>query len=64
VIRYEGIPVLDPRSALRERNTEVPCYFVYDGHWNEEGIRVAVASLARQWRDLGLPPWGGKLSSD
>ena len=54
----ENIPVLDPRPALRERHAEVPCYFVYDGHWIAEGIRVATASLARQWRDLRLPPWG------
>ena len=53
----EDIPVLDPRPALRERHAEVPCYFVYDGHWIAEGIRVATASLARQWRDLELPPW-------
>ncbi len=53
----ERIPVLDPREAIRERHAEAPCYFVYDGHWITEGIRVATASLARQWRDLGLPPW-------
>ena len=51
------IPVLDPRPAIRKRHAEVPCYFVYDGHWNAEGIRVATASLASQWRDLGLPAW-------
>ena len=55
--KAEHIPVLDPRPALRERHAEVPCYFVYDGHWIAEGIRVATASLASQWRDLGLPPW-------
>lgn len=53
----ENIPVLDPRPVLRERHAEVPCYFVYDGHWIAEGIQVATASLARQWHDLGLPPW-------
>ena len=53
----ENIPILDPRPALRERHAEVPCYFVYDGHWIAEGIRVATASLVRQWRDLGLSPW-------
>lgn len=56
--KHQDIPLLDPRPALRERHAEVPCYFVYDGHWNAEGIRVAGNSLARQWRDLGLPPWG------
>lgn len=55
--KVENIPLLDPRPAIRERHAEVPCYFVYDGHWNTEGIRVAAVSLARQWRDLGLPPW-------
>jgi acetyltransferase AlgX (SGNH hydrolase-like protein) len=52
-----NISILDPRSALRERHGQIPCYFVYDGHWIAEGIRVAVASLARQWRELGLPPF-------
>jgi|GEM_PF-1979434 len=56
--RTEDIPVLDPRPALRERHAEVPCYFVYDGHWIAEGIRAATVSLAEQWRNLGLPPWG------
>ncbi len=53
----EKIPVLDPRRALKERHALVPCYFVYDGHWIGEGIRAATVSLARQWRDLGIPPW-------
>jgi hypothetical protein len=57
----ENIPVLDPRPALREHHAEVPCYFVYDGHWMAEGIRVATVSLARQWRDLELPPWDTSL---
>jgi len=53
----ESIPLLDPRAAIREHHAEVPCYFVYDGHWNAEGIRVSAASLARQWSRLRLPPW-------
>jgi hypothetical protein len=53
----ETIPVLDPRGAMRNRHAETPCYFVLDGHWNTEGIRVASVSLANQWRDSGLPPW-------
>lgn len=53
----EKITVLDPREALRERHMKVPCYFVYDGHWIGEGIRVATKSIAIQWRKLGLPPW-------
>lgn len=51
------IPLLDPRPALKARHREVPCYFVYDGHWVAEGIRVATVSIAKQWRDMGLPPW-------
>ena len=54
----EHIYLLDPRPAIRKRHAEVPCYFVYDGHWVEEGIRVATVSIASQWRALGLPPWG------
>jgi len=56
--KQEHIPVLDPRTAMRMRQAKVPCYFMLDGHWNAEGVRVASVSLARQWRDLGLPPWG------
>jgi hypothetical protein len=55
--RKENIAVLDPRPAMRKRQAEVRCYFVLDGHWNAEGLHVAAGSLARQWRDLGLPPW-------
>ena len=55
--REEGIPVLDPREAMRKRQTDVPCYFVYDGHWNAEGVRVAANQIAAQWRQVGLPPW-------
>jgi hypothetical protein len=57
----ERIPVLDPREAIRERHAEAACYFVYDGHWIAEGIRVATASLAKQWRDMELPPWDTSL---
>lgn len=60
--KAENIPVLDPRPAIRERHVKVPCYFVYDGHWIPEGIQVAVDSIARQWRNLELPPWGNTLS--
>ena len=56
------IAVLDPRQALRERHAEEPCYFIYDGHWIGEGIRVAVASIVLQWRRLGLSPWGNDYS--
>jgi hypothetical protein len=53
----ENIPVLDPRQAIRRRHTKVPCYFVYDGHWVTEGIRVATVSIASQWQALRLLPW-------
>jgi hypothetical protein len=55
--KVERIPVLDPRQALRKRQAQVPCYFVYDGHWNAEGIRAAAASIVMQLRNLGLSPW-------
>lgn len=60
--KKENIPVLDPRPAMRNRHAEAPCYFVLDGHWNAEGVRVASGSLASQWRALRLPPWN-KISS-
>ena len=44
-----NIPLFDPRSTIKARHLEVPCYFVYDGHWVAEGIRVATASIAEQW---------------
>ena len=55
-----NIVVLDPRAALRQRHEEVPCYFVYDGHWNAEGVRAATLSIASQWRDMRLPPWDNR----
>ena len=55
--KKEKIPLLDPRQAIRKRHKDVPCYFIYDGHWVAEGIRVAAASIARQWRNMRLPPW-------
>lgn len=57
----ENLPLLDPRMAIRKRHAEVPCYFIYDSHWNAEGIRVAVSSMARQWRELRIPPWDDRL---
>jgi hypothetical protein len=53
----KNIPILDPRAALRTCHEKMPCYFVYDGHWIAEGIRVSADSIAKQWRDLKLPPW-------
>jgi hypothetical protein len=55
--RKENIALLDPRPSMREHHVKTPCYFVLDGHWNAEGVRVAACSIARQWRDLGLPPF-------
>jgi len=40
----ESIPVLDLTPVLRAAADE-PLYFTYDGHWNEEGHRVAAAAL-------------------
>ena len=59
----ENIPVLDPHTAIRKRHVGLPCYFVYDGHWIAEGIRMAAHSLAAQWRALGLPPWDNDTMS-
>jgi len=55
-----SIPLFDPRPAIKARHLEVPCYFVYDGHWVAEGIRVATTSIAQQWQDLHLPPFDKK----
>jgi len=52
-----NIHLFDPRPAIKARHLEVPCYFVYDGHWVAEGIRVATASMAKQWRESRIPPW-------
>lgn len=52
-----AIPFLEPRLALRKRQQEAPCYFMYDGHWIGEGIRIASSSMARQWRNMKIPPW-------
>jgi hypothetical protein len=52
-----NIPFFDPRPAIKARHMEVPCYFVYDGHWIAEGIRVAMSSVVKQWRNWRLPPW-------
>jgi hypothetical protein len=55
--KAENIPLLDPRQSLLARNKSVPCYFVLDGHWNAEGVKVAAVSFVKQWRDLRLLPW-------
>lgn len=55
--KAENIPILDPRQALRKRHAEVPCYFVYDGHWIAEGIRAATRAAAIQWHAMGFPPF-------
>jgi hypothetical protein len=33
------------------------CYFQYDGHWNNIGIRVAAKSVISQWAKSGLTPF-------
>ncbi|MCG6537587.1 MAG: hypothetical protein L7F78_23455, partial [Syntrophales bacterium LBB04] len=55
--KIEDIALLNPRPAMRERHAKTRCYFMIDAHWNAEGVRVSTEALARQWRDLGLPPW-------
>ena len=55
--RRNGLDLLDPRPTLQARHKETPCYFVYDGHWNAEGIKVAAESITIQWREAMLPPW-------
>ena len=55
--KKKNILLFDPRPAMKARHMEVPCYFVYDGHWIPEGIRVAAVSIAHRWYDLRLPPW-------
>ena len=47
-----NIPLFNLRPAIKSRNIEVPCYFIYDGHWVPEGIRAASASIAEQWQAL------------
>jgi acetyltransferase AlgX (SGNH hydrolase-like protein) len=61
--KAEKIPFLDPRPVLRQRHAEVPCYFMYDGHWIAEGIRAAVTYIARQWRDMRIPSWDKNFSN-
>jgi hypothetical protein len=58
-----GIPILNPRQALRQHHLEVPCYFVLDGHWNAEGVRAAAISLAKQYRDVMSSPWTSEAPS-
>lgn len=59
--RQEKIQLLDPRPAICKRHAETPCYFVYDSHWNAEGLRTAAETIALQWSKLQLPPWNGRL---
>jgi hypothetical protein len=62
--KVNDVPVFDPRPAIREHHANQPCYFVYDGHWNSEGILAATASLARQWQESGLRPWNNALKGE
>ena len=48
------ITLLDPRFAFQEaKRRGVQAYFPEDGHWNEEGHRVAAEVLARALRRQG-----------
>ncbi|MCU0723790.1 MAG: GDSL-type esterase/lipase family protein [Planctomycetes bacterium] len=42
--RAKGIPVLDLTRVFRESRGRDP-YLAFDGHWNEEGNRIAAAAL-------------------
>jgi hypothetical protein len=55
-----NIPLLDPRPILKLRHLELPCYFIYDGHWQTEGVKYAANYIAKQWRKSELPPWDKK----
>ncbi len=57
------IPMFDPRPALKQCHAELPCYFVYDGHWNAEGVRAAADYIAHQWHASRLPPWSEALQT-
>ena len=59
---HRNIPLFDPRPAIKKRHKEIPCYFVYDGHWIPEGIRVATILFAKQWREIQLSPWNNRNS--
>ena len=55
--KKENLPVFNPRQTLRGRHPEKRCYFVYDGHWIAEGIRVSTEFIVSQWKLSKLPPW-------
>ncbi len=55
--KARNIFFFDPRPMIQARHLEIPCYFVYDGHWVAEGIRIATVSMVKQWRNLRIPPW-------
>ena len=49
-----GITVVDPHLAFQQaRQRGAQPYFPQDGHWNEEGHRIAAEVLARVMRDQG-----------
>jgi hypothetical protein len=50
-LRQNGVAVVDPLEALRERAKSEPVYWPRDTHWNEAGCDVA----ARALRDALLP---------
>lgn len=52
-----GIVLLSPRDVLKDRHGQKACYFKYDGHWNEEGVAIAAASIIQQMREQGLRPF-------
>ena len=52
-----GIPILDPRLALKKYHKDHRCYFQYDGHWNKRGVEIAAYSMVKQWKEYRLPPF-------
>jgi hypothetical protein len=54
-----GFPMLDLTPDLRRASEP---YFVYDGHWNATGHRVAAEAVARFLRERGwAPPCPAKI---
>ena len=57
-----GFPVLDLTRDLRGAGVLGEPYFVYDGHWNATGHRVAALAVARFLRERGwAPPCTAKM---
>jgi len=58
-LKNSNIAFIDPLNELQTRNWEVPVFFKYDSHWNNEGHRVVAKGILdflkdeqRQWANL------------